>query len=419
MGPRRRRAERRAAQAPGWSAAAWASKPGSHVPVPEHHGQSTLTCSPPRVAKTLPVARQAEHGCGPVGGSGAFARAGRRPLGLGVSVESAIGGIVAARDSRRLAVVSYAGRFAPSPSADLHLGNLRTALLAWLGARSQGASFHLRIDDLDTARSRPEIAARQLADLAALGLTHDGPVPWQSQRLPRYAAGFDALLDAGALYPCFCTRAEIRDVSRAPHGHPAGGYPGTCRDLTDAERTAQLAAGRIPAWRLRGDRAPVTFHDRVLGAVERVAEDAVLRRADGAFGYQLAVVLDDADQAIGEVARGADLLDSVATQLQLQRLLQLPRPGYAHLPLMLGPDGARLAKRHGAVTLADAVNGARTIELPGLPPTTPCSPAQLRSALATTVGLAATGEQPTLAQLTDRFSYDALPTTSTIMGKCS
>ena len=311
------------------------------------------------------------------------------------------------------------GRFAPSPSADLHLGNLRTALLSWLAARAAGSAWHLRIDDLDVGRSRPEIAARQLRDLMLLGLTHDGEVLAQSERTDRYAAAFDHLQQTGAVYPCFCTRAEIREASSAPHGNAAGGYPGTCRNLSAAQRAERAAGGRVPAWRLRASGEPVAFDDLVLGPQTMLAEDAVLRRADGEFGYQLAVVLDDADQGVEEVVRGADLLGSVATQLELQQHLALPATIYAHVPLMVGPDGARLAKRHGSATLGDALEGYAELELPGLKYGAPAGPEQVRGALAATVGLAAAGEQPTLAELTDRFAYARLPVQSTMMQRCS
>lgn len=311
------------------------------------------------------------------------------------------------------------GRYAPSPSADLHLGNLRTALLSWLAARAQDGAWRLRIDDLDAGRSRPEIAARQLRDLAALGLTHDGDVPSQSARTARYAAAFAVLERSGAVYPCFCTRAEIREASSAPHGAPTAGYPGTCRDLTSAERAARAATGRAPAWRLRADPEPVAFEDRVLGPQVLLAEDTVLRRADGEFGYQLAVVLDDADQGVDEVVRGADLLGSVPTQRQIQRLLGLPGTTYAHVPLMLGPDGARLAKRHGAATLEDAVSGRSELRLPGLVCGAPASPEAVRGALAATVGLAEPGTVPSLDDLVRTFSFARLPARSTMMERCS
>lgn len=315
-------------------------------------------------------------------------------------------------------MVSADGRFAPSPSSDLHLGNLRTALLAWLGARSQDAAFRMRIDDLDAGRSRPEIAERQLADLAALGLTHDGPIPWQSRLTDLYAEAFAQLERDGAVYPCFCTRAEIRDATRAPHGPPAEGYPGTCRSLTERQRAERRAQGRVPAWRLRSDPEPVTFDDLVLGPQALRGEDAVLRRADGAFGYQLAVVVDDAQQGVGEVVRGADLLGSVPTQLQIGSALGIRAPRYAHVPLMVGPDGARLAKRHGAATLADACSGRASLKLPGIPCGEQAGPEAVRSALAVTAGLAESGEQPSLDELVRRFSYARLPGGSTMMEPC-
>lgn len=241
------------------------------------------------------------------------------------------------------------GRYAPSPSGPLHLGNLRTALLAWLFARSAGARFLVRVEDLDPGRSRPEHEHGQLADLAAIGLDWDGPVVRQSERHELYEAAI-ARLDT---YPCFCTRAEIREAASAPHGRSAA-YPGTCRELTAAQRAEREAAGRRPALRLRAEPgARVAFADRVAGPFEGPVDDLVVRRNDGTPAYNLAVVVDDADQGIGEVVRGADLLDTTPSQLFLMRALGLPEPAYAHVPLVLGADGARLAKRHGAVTLAD------------------------------------------------------------------
>lgn len=311
------------------------------------------------------------------------------------------------------------GRFAPSPSADLHVGNLRTALLSWLSARTTGSAWRLRIDDLDAGRSRPEIAARQLRDLAALGLEHDGPIPAQSERLDRYAGAFEQLQQIGAVYPCFCTRAEIREASSAPHGSPTAGYPGTCRHLSAAERAERAASGRAPAWRLRADPSPEQFDDAALGEQVLPAEDTVVRRADGEFGYQLAVVLDDADQGVQEVVRGADLLGSVPTQRQLQRLLGLPETAYAHVPLMLGPDGARLAKRHGDATLDDLRAGRGTLQLDGLACGVPATAEAVRGALAATVGLAEPGTSPTLDELVRTFSFARLPARSTMMERCS
>jgi glutamyl-tRNA synthetase len=246
------------------------------------------------------------------------------------------------------------GRFAPSPTGRLHLGNLRTALVAWLFARSQGARFHVRIEDLDTSRVRPGLADQQLADLAALGIDWDGEVVCQSGRIALYETALAALERAGRLYPCFCTRAEIRAAVSAPHS-PAeeGAYPGTCRELTEVQRAARLAAGRRPALRVRASGGPVVFSDRLHGRVVAAVDDFVVRRNDGAFAYNLAVVVDDGAQGIGEVVRGDDLLSSTGRQLRLAELLDLPAPAHAHVPLVLGPDGSRLAKRHGAATLAE------------------------------------------------------------------
>jgi len=246
------------------------------------------------------------------------------------------------------------GRFAPSPTGVLHVGNLRTALLAWLFARSQGARFLMRIEDLDTGRVRREFEAQQLSDLRAIGLDWDGEPVRQSERQELYADALGRLERAGLLYRCWCTRAEIRDAASAAHGLlPEGAYPGTCRELTAFEVAEREARGRPPAWRVRAGDARVTFTDRICGETTGDVDDFVVRRNDGAYAYNLAVVVDDADQGIGEVVRGADLLDSTPRQLWLGKHLGLAAPRHAHVPLMLGPDGARLAKRHGAVTLAD------------------------------------------------------------------
>ncbi len=238
------------------------------------------------------------------------------------------------------------GRFAPSPTGVLHLGNLRTALLAWLFARSAGARFVVRNEDLDPGRVRPGLAERQQADLRAIGLDWDGEVVAQSARGDRYAAAIERL----DTYECFCTRAEIREAASAPHV-PAGTYPGTCRHLSDAERAQRRAAGRTPALRVRAGDVRVDWTDRLLGPQSGVVDDMVLRRADGAFAYNLAVVVDDAAQGIGEVVRGDDLADTTHRQLWLAGALGVAAPSHAHVPLVLGADGARLAKRHGSVTL--------------------------------------------------------------------
>lgn len=246
------------------------------------------------------------------------------------------------------------GRFAPSPTGDLHLGNLRTALLAWLFARSAGSRFSIRMEDLDTATVRAGVASRQLDDLRALGLDWDGAVVHQSERLARYEDAIGQLTRAGWTYPCYCTRREILEAASAPHGPaPDGAYPGTCRDLSRAERSGREAAGRPPALRLRSGDELVSFVDRQVGRYTGLVDDVVIRRNDGTPAYNLAVVVDDVAQGIAEVVRGDDLLSSTPRQIFVARALGLTPPAYAHVPLVLAPDGSRLAKRHGSVTLAD------------------------------------------------------------------
>jgi glutamyl-tRNA synthetase len=246
------------------------------------------------------------------------------------------------------------GRFAPSPTGTLHVGNLRTGLLAWLFARSAGSRFLVRMEDLDSGRVRPGTDAEQLRDLAAIGIDWDGEVVYQSSRLDLYADAIATLRAAGRVYECYCTRAEIRAAASAPHGPlPEGAYPGTCLRLSAAELADKRASGRPPALRVRADAAHVGFDDRLHGPQEGVVDDFVVQRNDGAPAYNLAVVVDDAAQGIEEVVRGDDLLDSTPRQLWLARALGVSEPTHAHVPLVLGPDGARLAKRHGDVTLRD------------------------------------------------------------------
>ncbi|MBU9767077.1 tRNA glutamyl-Q(34) synthetase GluQRS [Mycobacterium sp. TNTM28] len=245
-----------------------------------------------------------------------------------------------------------AGRFAPSPSADLHIGNLRTAVLAWLFARSTGRRFLLRIEDLDD-RTFPEIGRRQVDDLAAIGLTWDEPVEWQTGHTARYDAVVEQLRDAGLLYECYCSRRDIAQAPRAPHA-PEGAYPGTCRDLTTTEREQRRAeTGRPPALRLRTDTFVGTVTDLLHGSYTGIIDDFVVRRGDGVPAYNLAVVVDDATAGVDQVVRGDDLLSSSPRQAYLARLLDYSEPTYAHVPLVLNEDGARLAKRDGAVTLAE------------------------------------------------------------------
>ncbi|MBV9953545.1 MAG: tRNA glutamyl-Q(34) synthetase GluQRS [Acidimicrobiia bacterium] len=283
------------------------------------------------------------------------------------------------------------GRFAPSPTGPLHLGNLRTALLAWLFARSAGARFLLRIEDLDPVATREEHVTGQPADLAALGLDWNGPIERQSEHLDRSHAAIARLEAEGLTYPCYCTRREIQEAAAAPHGKdPMGAYPGTCRDLTAAERDERAASGRRPALRLRAGDVAVAFEDRLRGRVEGRVDDLVLRRTDGIPAYNLAVVVDDAAQGVGEVVRGDDLLPSTPRQIHLARLLGVEPPTYAHVPLVLGPDGTRLAKRHGAVTLADRRARGE-------------SPSDVLAYLASTLGLARPDEPVTPTDLIERF----------------
>jgi glutamyl-tRNA synthetase len=244
-----------------------------------------------------------------------------------------------------------AGRFAPSPSADLHIGNLRTAVLAWLFARSTGRRFLIRVEDLDD-RTHDDVAHRQLADLAAIGITWDEQPQWQSAHPDRYNAVIDHLAGQGLVYECFCSRKDILNAPRAPHA-PEGAYPGTCRHLTDEQRAQRRAAGRPPALRLRTDRADYTVTDLLHGSYTGVVDDFVLRRGDGVPAYNLAVVVDDAHSGIDQVVRGDDLLSSSPRQAYLAELLGYQQPVYAHVPLALNTQGKRLAKRDGAVTLAD------------------------------------------------------------------
>jgi glutamyl-Q tRNA(Asp) synthetase len=259
----------------------------------------------------------------------------------------------------------YTGRFAPSPTGPLHFGSLVAALASWLDARTAGGVWLLRMEDLDKPREVPGAADAILRQLEALGLEWDGPVLYQSTRIARYAEVLDALERRGATYPCGCTRSEIADSALAIDG--ARIYPGTCRGGLDPGRHAR-------ATRVRTVAAPIRFVDRLQGeivqSVEREVGDFVLRRADGLIAYQLAVVVDDADQGVTDVVRGADLLDSTARQIWLQRLLGYPTPRYLHLPVAVTAAGEKLSKQTGAQAV-DAPNPlpalARALDFLGQP----------------------------------------------------
>ncbi|MGO4146658.1 tRNA glutamyl-Q(34) synthetase GluQRS [Paenarthrobacter sp. YAF11_1] len=245
--------------------------------------------------------------------------------------------------------MTSAGRFAPSPSGELHVGNLRTAILAWLFAKSTGRDFLLRVEDLDRARSGAE--AEQLRDLQAVGVRWDAAVVRQTERAALYDEAIARLTADGRTYECFCTRREIQEAPSAPHA-PQGAYPGTCRRLSQAEREIRRAS-RPASIRLQADVSEWAVEDQLRGNYVGVVDDFVLRRNDGVTAYNLAVVVDDAAQGIDQVVRGDDLLPSTPRQAYLATLLGLPIPEYAHVPLVVNHDGARLAKRDGAVTLGD------------------------------------------------------------------
>lgn len=245
------------------------------------------------------------------------------------------------------------GRFAPTPSGKMHLGNLFAALLAWLSVRSQGGKMILRMEDLDVERCREVYADAIRRDLLELGLDWDEETQPQSGRSEIYQRYFAHLEEKGLLYPCYCTRSRLHAIG-APHSSDGTYvYPGTCRNLTPAQRKSY---GRSPAWRVLVPDETVAFQDGVQGHyAENLLHDCgdfVVRRADGIFVYQLAVVVDDGLSGVSEVVRGADLLGSVARQTYLQRLFSFAKPAYYHIPMALAPDGRRLSKRDGDLSLA-------------------------------------------------------------------
>lgn len=263
------------------------------------------------------------------------------------------------------------------------------------------------MEDLDRVTSSIEHERRQLADLAALGLDWDGEVVRQSERFGRYRTEIERLRADDRVYECFCTRREIRaeieSAASAPHSHlPEGAYPGTCRDLSADERQARRDAGRSPALRLRTDGEAISVHDVVVGEFTGAVDDVVLARADGVPAYNLAVVVDDIAQGVTQVVRGDDLLPSTPRQLLLYRLLGAVAPEYLHVPLVLGADGRRLAKRHGAVTVADlAAEG--------------WSPEDVLGALARSLGLASPGEAVGVDELLVRWDPARVPSTPTTL----
>lgn len=278
------------------------------------------------------------------------------------------------------------GRFAPSPSGRMHLGNVFSALLAWLSVRSVGGKMVLRIEDLDPDRSKPAFADAIRQDLGWLGLDWDQESPCQSERTPAYRAAFEHLADKGLIYPCYCTRAQLHAAS-APHASDGKTvYSGACRDLSEAERAAMT---RKPAWRLKCGEGEISFRDGLRGVYqENLREecgDFIIRRSDGVYAYQLAVVVDDGETGITQVVRGSDLLSSTPRQIYLYRLLGMEPPEFYHVPLLVAPDGRRLSKRDGDLDLQALREHYSSQELIGLlacaagvmDEPTPCTPQEL------------------------------------------
>lgn len=303
------------------------------------------------------------------------------------------------------------GRFAPSPTGALHVGNARTALLAWLHARAAGGAFVMRVEDLDVGRVRPGIMETQLDELRWLGLDWDegpdvggGHAPYiQSRRTEAYDAALRVLAARGVLFACACSRKDIAAAASAPHaGEEGPRYPGICRArLVDPAEPSLMEHGRSQvALRVRVEPGEVCFDDLLQGRCcfhpAEETGDFVVRRKDGAAAYQLAVVVDDAAMEITHVVRGGDLLSSTARQLLLFRALGLPEPRFLHVPLMLGEDGERLAKRHGSVSLAE-------LRARGIPAE------RVVGWLAATCGLAEETEIVSASGLVPRFAVERLP----------
>lgn len=287
------------------------------------------------------------------------------------------------------------GRFAPSPSGDLHIGNLRTAVLAWVWARQSGRSLVMRIEDID--RVAPGAAERQLEDLARIGLTWLEPPLWQSQRHCAHVEALGRLAQRDRLFECYCSRRDIAAASTAPHSRP-GFYPGTCLHLSSWERRSardRLAAvGRKPALRLRPAVPQWRVEDELHGSVTEPIDAVVLQRGDGTIAYNLVVVVDDAFQRVDQVVRADDLLFTAPTQSYIAHELGLPTPVYVHVPLVVNREGARLAKRDGAVTLRDLLAAGWTV-------------ADVIGKIAASVGVV--GRVRELEELVERFRPERLP----------
>ena len=294
-----------------------------------------------------------------------------------------------------MAEMTPVGRFAPTPSGRMHLGNVFAALIAWLSVRSGGGEMVLRMEDLDTQRTSEEYAQILRDDLRWLGLDYDRETPPQSRRSAVYDIYFERLSQMGLVYPCYCTRSQLHSVN-APHlSDGTYVYPGTCRDLTQAQRAAFR---RDPAWRVRVPDRLWTVEDLVQGHYEcnlaSACGDMVVRRADGVYVYQLAVTVDDGEAGVTEVVRGMDLLSSAPRQMYLQELLGFPHPAYAHVPMLLAPDGRRLSKRDRDLDLGQL--RARV------------TPEKLIGTLAFCAGLIGRSEPVSPRELAAEFRWDKL-----------
>lgn len=278
------------------------------------------------------------------------------------------------------------GRFAPTPSGRMHLGNVFAALLAWLAVRSENGTMLLRMEDLDTQRTKPEYAEILRRDLAWLGLTYDEETPPQSTRTEIYRSYVEKLRELGLLYPCYCTRAQLHSVNAPHQSDGTYVYPGTCRSLTIQQR-AQF--DRVPSWRVIVPDLQWSVQDKIQGLYsENLARDCgdfVVCRGDGAFVYQLAVTVDDGESGVNQVVRGVDLLSSAPRQMYLQKLFGFDHPEYAHVPLLVAPDGRRLSKRDKDMDLGYLQSRLTPPELVGilaqaaglLPAFAPISPQEL------------------------------------------
>ena len=287
------------------------------------------------------------------------------------------------------------GRFAPTPSGRMHLGNVFAALIAWLSVRAKGGGFVLRMEDLDTQRTSAEFAETLRQDLLWLGLTWDVETPPQSLRGPVYDRYFDRLQEMGLLYPCYCTRSQLHNVN-APHlSDGTYVYPDTCRDLTPRQ---QAAFGRDPAWRVKVPDREYALTDLGRGPFRQNLStdcgDFVVRRADGVYVYQLAVTVDDGEAGVTEVVRGMDLLGSAPRQMYLQELFGFPHPTYGHVPMLLSPDGRRLSKRDRDLDLGVLKNRLSAEKLLGI--------------LAASAGILEKAQAISAKELAAEFSWEKL-----------